>query len=55
MRVIGGFLKPATVPRIAEGDPLPPEDRLVVGAALAELAAGRLPAAHDSSVDAGAG
>ncbi|MDC7810947.1 RNA polymerase sigma factor [Sphingomonas koreensis] len=29
MRVIGGFLKPATVPRLAEADPLPPEDRLV--------------------------
>jgi RNA polymerase sigma factor (sigma-70 family) len=29
MRVIGGFLKPVTVPRLAEGDALPPEDRLV--------------------------
>lgn len=29
MRVIGGFLKAATVPRLAEGDPLPPEDHLV--------------------------
>jgi RNA polymerase sigma factor (sigma-70 family) len=34
MRVIRGLLAPATVPRIAEDDPLPPEDRLV-GPALA--------------------
>ncbi len=29
VRVIGGFLGPATVPRLDEDDPLPPEDRVV--------------------------
>ena len=29
MRLIGSLLKPATVPRLDEDDPLPPEDRVV--------------------------
>lgn len=29
VRVIGGFLRPAIVPRLNEDDPLPPEDRAV--------------------------
>ncbi|WP_082740997.1 RNA polymerase sigma factor [Sphingomonas koreensis] len=28
-RMIGGFLRPATIPRLDEDDPLPPEDRVV--------------------------
>ncbi|OHT19107.1 RNA polymerase sigma factor [Edaphosphingomonas haloaromaticamans] len=29
MRLIGSLLKPATVPRLSDDDPLPPEDRVV--------------------------
>ncbi len=48
MRLIANILNSLSEPRIAEGDPLPPDDRIVIGSALAleDLYRARAPRLH---------